>query len=116
VVGSGLVVLGVLLLVAVARGERFDPQDAEDADASRPPSLRALWTTVVAGALPVVMTRPLGFPLAAAACFSLTARAFGSRRPAVDLGLGFALGVVCWLLFSRLLGLSLPGFPFAGIP
>ena len=28
-IGAGLVVLGLLLLVAVARGERFEPQEAE---------------------------------------------------------------------------------------
>jgi putative tricarboxylic transport membrane protein len=115
VIGGGLVVLGLLLLLAVARGERFEPQDAEDADLGRAPSRTAIWTTVAAGALPVVVIRPLGFPVAAALTFALTARAFGSRRLPLDLALGFALGVLCWLLFSRLLGLSLPGFPFAGI-
>jgi hypothetical protein len=28
---------------------------------------------------------------------------------------GAVLGVSCWLLFSRLLGLSLPGFPPLGV-
>ena len=32
VIGGGLVLLGGLILVAVARGERFEPQDAEEAD------------------------------------------------------------------------------------
>ena len=115
VIGGGLVLLGILLLVAVARGERFEPQDAEDADASRAPSQAAFWTTVAAGALPVFLIRPLGFPVAAAIAFALTARAFGSRRLLVDLGVGLLLGVACWALFSRLLGLSLPGFPPLGL-
>ncbi len=114
-IGAGLVALGALLLVAVARGERFEPQEAEDADASRRPSMAAFWTTVVAGAVSIVAVRPLGFPVAAALTFALTARAFGSRRLPVDLIVGFLLGVACWLLFSRLLGLSLPGFPPLGI-
>jgi putative tricarboxylic transport membrane protein len=114
-IGAGLVVLGVLLLVAVARGERFDPQEAEDADASRRPSGTAFWTTVVAGAVPIVAVRPLGFPVAAALTFALTARAFGSRRLPLDLAVGFLLGVASWLLFSRVLGLSLPGFPPLGL-
>jgi putative tricarboxylic transport membrane protein len=114
-IGAGLVVLGALLLVAVARGERFEPQEAEDADASRRPSRAAFWTTVVAGAVPIVVVRPLGFPVAAALTFALTARAFGSRRLPLDLVVGFLLGAACWLLFSRLLGLSLPGFPPLGI-
>jgi putative tricarboxylic transport membrane protein len=115
IVGAGLVLLGALLVVAVARGERFEPQEAEDADASREPSPRAFWLTVVAGVLPVFLIRPLGFPVVAAVTFALVARAFGSRRLALDLGLGLALGLACWLLFSRLLGLPLPGFPPAGL-
>ena len=115
VIGIALVVLGALLLVAIARGERFEPQDAEDADVTQRPSGAAFWTAVLAGVLPVFTIRPLGFPVAAAISFALTARAFGSRRVAVDLGLGLVLGLACWLLFSRLLGLTLPGFPPLGI-
>jgi putative tricarboxylic transport membrane protein len=115
VIGAGLVVLGALLLVAVARGERFEPQETEDADASRRPSGSAFWTTVAAGAIPIVAVRPLGFPVAAAFTFALTARAFGSRRLPLDLLVGLVLGAACWVLFSRLLGLSLPGFPPLGL-
>ena len=115
VIGSGLVVLGVLLVAAVARGEPFLPQETEDADASRRPSRTALWTTTAAGVLPIFLIRPLGFPIAAAITFALTARAFGSRRLLPDLVVGALLGAACWLLFSRLLGLSLPGFPPLGI-
>jgi putative tricarboxylic transport membrane protein len=111
VIGGGLVVLGALLLLAIARGERFEPQETEDADVTRAPSRAAFWTTLTAGLLPVLVLRPLGFPVAAALTFALTARAFGSRRLLLDLGVGFLLGLACWLLFSRLLGLALPGFP-----
>jgi putative tricarboxylic transport membrane protein len=115
VIGAGLVLLGVLLLVAVARGERFEPQETEDADVTRLPSRAAFWMTVAAGVVPVLVIRPLGFPVAAALTFALTARAFGSRRVLLDLGVGLVLGAACWILFSRLLGLSLPGFPPLGV-
>jgi putative tricarboxylic transport membrane protein len=115
IVGVGLVLLGGLLAVAVARGERFEPQEAEDADATREPSHRAFWLTVLGGVLPVFLVRSLGFPLVAAVTFALVARAFGSRRLAVDLALGLGLGVACWVLFARFLGLPLPGFPPAGL-
>jgi putative tricarboxylic transport membrane protein len=114
-IGAGLVVLGLLLLVAVARGERFEPQEAEDTDLNRPPSRTAFWTTAAAGVVPIFVIRPLGFPVAAALTFALTARAFGSRRILLDLAVGLALGLACWFLFSRLLGLSLPGFPPLGV-
>jgi putative tricarboxylic transport membrane protein len=113
-IGAALVVLGGLLLLAVARGERFEPQETEDADASRRPSGPAFWTTLAAGVIPIAVIRPLGFPVAAAVTFALTARAFGSRRLALDLTVGLLLGLACWLLFARLLGLSLPGFPPLG--
>jgi putative tricarboxylic transport membrane protein len=112
-VGAGLLGLGALLLVAIARGERFHPQETEDVEAGRPPDRRALWLCLLASALPVALVRPLGFPPAAAITFALVARAFGSRRPVADTGLGLLLGVGCWLLFSRLLGLALPGLPAA---
>jgi putative tricarboxylic transport membrane protein len=114
-IGAGLVVLGAVLLLAVARGQAFEPQQAEDADPGRPPSRRALWLTAVAGLAPALLARRLGFPVAAALTFALTARAFGSRAPGRDLAIGLALGAACWLLFSRLLGLALPGFPPLGI-
>jgi putative tricarboxylic transport membrane protein len=115
-IGAALLLLGLLLLRAVARGERFEPQEAEDADPDRPPSRRALWMTAAAGLLPVATIRPLGFPLTAALVFALTARAFGSARLVRDLAAGLGLGLACWLLFSRLLGLPLPGVPFLGLP
>jgi putative tricarboxylic transport membrane protein len=110
-VALGLIGLGGLLVVQVARGERFEPQEAEDADPTRPASRRAFWLTVLAGVVPVVLIRPLGFPLSAALTFALVARAFGSPRLLLDLALGLGLGLACWLLFARLLGLTLPGLP-----
>ena len=65
--------------------------------------------------VPIFVIRPLGFPVAAALAFALTARAFGSRRILLDLAVGLGLGLACWLLFSRFLGLSLPGFPPLGV-
>ncbi len=111
VIGSGLVVLGVLLLVGVARGEPFEPQETEDADTSRRPSAAALWTTTAAGVLPIFLIRPLGFPIAAAITFALTARAFGSRRLLLDAVVGVLLGLACWFLFSRLAGPVPPRLP-----
>jgi putative tricarboxylic transport membrane protein len=52
-----------------------------------------------------------GFVLATALLFALTARAFGRRALAVDLALGFALGIAIHLLFTRLLTLTLPAGP-----
>lgn len=109
-VGAGLVVLGVLLVVAAARGERFAPQEAEDVDLERPVSRRAFWTTAAAAALPVALVGHLGFPPTGAIAFGLVARALGSKRLLLDLAIGLALGTASWLLFARVLGVTLPGF------
>lgn len=109
-VGAGLVLLGVLLLAQIARGERFEPQEAEDADARRSADWRALGTTLVAAAVPLVTIRRLGFAATASLVFAIVARAFGSRRLLVDLVIGLVIGTLAWFLFSRLLGVELPGF------
>jgi putative tricarboxylic transport membrane protein len=115
VIGAGLLVLGGLLVLAVARGERFAPQEAEDADPDRPPSWTAFGLTLLAAALPVVTIKPLGFPLAAAISFALVTRGFGSARLWLDAAIGLTLGLGSWLLFARLLGLGLPG-PLPAFP
>lgn len=52
-----------------------------------------------------------GFVPGMACLFALTARAFGRRALAVDLGFGAALGLGVYLMFSKLLSLSLPQGP-----
>lgn len=110
-VGAGLVLLGVLLLVQIARGERFAPQQAEDVDADAPASWPAFFTAVAAAGVPIVTMRSLGFPVTATLTFALVARAFGSRTLARDLTIGLVMGLVCWYGFSELLGIGLPALP-----
>jgi putative tricarboxylic transport membrane protein len=50
----------------------------------------------------------LGWVLAAALLFAAVARAFGSRRPLLDLGIGLVLSGLAFALFVYGLGLSLP--------
>lgn len=52
-----------------------------------------------------------GFVLAMALLFAATARGFGRRAPLVDLLIGLALGLVVYLLFTKLLTLALPQGP-----
>jgi putative tricarboxylic transport membrane protein len=52
-----------------------------------------------------------GFILATAILFAATSAAFGRRAFLVDLLIGLALGVVIFLLFDKLLTLSLPMGP-----
>ena len=104
--GFGLIGLGVLLAIQIARGERFEAQDAEDAMAGTPAHWPALLTAVAAAAVPMYTMQRLGFVVSAALMFALTTRAFGSRRLLLDTAIGAAIGAVAWYGFS-LLGVEL---------
>lgn len=111
-VGLGLVVLGVLLMIQMARGTAFDDEErAADPGMYAP----AFLTVLLASIVPALAMESLGLPLTAMVSFMLVARALGSRRIVVDLVSGFVLGSACWFLFSKL-GLQLGGFlPLAGV-
>lgn len=114
-IGAGLVVLGVLLVLQISRGEQFEAQDAEDAMANAPADRTAFFLATAAAALPILTIRHLGFPLSATLSFALVARAFGSPRPALDLAIGFILSVAAYFGFAKL-GVTLGGFlPLAGL-
>jgi len=114
-VGLGLIALGILLLIQIARGEVFEPEEAENAAAGQPMDKRAFITALVAVSLPALAIERLGLPLTAMVSFMLVARAFGSPRILADLAVGLVLGAVSWQLFSWL-GLQLGGFlPMAGL-
>lgn len=114
VAGAGLVILGLLLMVQIARGESFNPQDAEDASSDTRADWPAFFTALAAACVPVLTMQALGLPLTAMLSFTLVARSFGSRKTLLDIAYGAALGVAAWFLFSRL-GLQLGGFlPIAG--
>lgn len=109
IAGAGLVVLGIMLVIQIARGESFEPQDAEDAAANAPMDRKAFFTALLAALLPVLLMRPMGLPFTAMVSFTLVARAFGSRLLLVDIVTGAILGSLAWYLFSQL-GLQLGKF------
>ena len=61
IVGGALVLLGLALTVQIARGTRFEPQDAEDAVAGQAPSRKALLTALLGAALPLYTMERFGF-------------------------------------------------------
>lgn len=56
-----------------------------------------------------------GFVPTAAVLFASVAVAFGRRRLLVDLAIGLVLSLAVYLIFTRLLGLSLPAGWLAGV-
>jgi putative tricarboxylic transport membrane protein len=112
IIGGVLIVLAGILTWQVHRGEKFEPQEAEDADADAAVSRPALVYAVAAAAIPLLTMRWVGFPVTAALSFLLVTRAFGSRRLLLDAAIGIALGTACWYGFSAL-GVRLGAFfPF----
>ena len=100
-IAAGLVVIGALVLreaffghVAHERGMELDWWAV----------LLLLVGLVVQG----VLLLPLGWILATTALFVIVARAFRSRRPLLDAGIGLAITVVAFVLFNYGLGLNLP--------
>lgn len=114
-IGIVLIVLGIILLTQIARGEKFEPQSEEDAAGDAKADPKALGLALAAAVLPIFLIQWLGLPITAMISFALVARAFGSRRSLLDLLYGALLGSAAWLLFTEL-GLQLGGFlPIAGI-
>ena len=113
--GLGLVILGILLTIQIARGEKFESQDTENASGSTPMDKRAFITALIGCLIPALTITTLGLPLTAMLTFTLIARAFGSSKLLIDLISGFLLGALSWLLFSYL-GLQLGEFfPLIGV-
>jgi putative tricarboxylic transport membrane protein len=71
---------------------------------------------LIAGAavLDLILLDSAGFVLASTLLFWLTARAFDASRPRRDLAAALVLSVAAYLLFDRLLQLSLPPGILAG--
>src|SRR3546814_11945571 len=79
-VGLGLVGLGVLLLVQIARGEVFEPDEAENAVPGQAMDKCAFFTELLAAIVPALTIEILGLPVTAMLSFMMVARAFGSQR------------------------------------
>ena len=56
-----------------------------------------------------------GFIIATAIVFSCTARSFGREALAIDFGIGAVLGLAIFLMFSKLLQLTLPSGPLENL-
>lgn len=104
----GLVAIGLALL-AVANAVmafREGSRERESVD------LRAI--ALILGGLPILVAClqfGLGFVPGMTILFAATATAFGRRAYLVDLAIGFVLAIVIYLVFSKLLTLSLPRGP-----
>jgi putative tricarboxylic transport membrane protein len=110
VIGTGMVVLAVLLAIATARGSRPEPDAGEDVDLT----VSADWATVIKllGVLlfTVATVNLLGWALSGALLFAGCAWVLGSRTVLRDVLVGAVLAVGSWYGFYVGLGIPLaPG-------
>ena len=103
VVASGLALLAAGNLVMALRGELPERENAD-------PKAIALILGGLA-ALIVIIDLGGGFIAATAVLFATTSAAFGRRAFLTDLAIGIPLGVAIFLMFDKLLTLSLPTGP-----
>ncbi len=103
VVATGLVLLAIGNFVLALKGD-FPKRD--DAD---PNAILIILSGLVA--LIALIAFGGGFILATATLFTATATAFGRRRIHVDFAIGLGLGLMAYLVFAKLLTLSLPMGP-----
>ena len=100
-VAAGLLLVGAALLYEARAGAVAHPAGF-DLDLSPP-------LVVSAGlVLQMLLMRPAGFVLATTVLFAAVAHALGSRRPVLNLAVGFVLCLAAYVAFTWGLGLNLP--------
>lgn len=101
-------VAAALLLVGGVLAWRGWRQLAPAAGQRAPRDLPALLILGLGLLQQVLLVRWAGFVPCSAVLFLAVAVAFGRRRPLVDLAIGLALALAVYLVFTRLMGLTLP--------
>ena len=107
IVGVGLVLLGIGLLIRTSLRPDAD-LGRQAASEERVTDWRT--TGLVAAVLLAyaLALAPLGYILATATFLPIAARILGSRNPVRDVVAGLLVGVVVWVGFTQLLGVTLP--------
>lgn len=110
IIGSLLVVVGLALVVEVARGGRGQPAADEDVDLAAPSDWRAMGSIAVSFLAHVLLVVPAGWPVAGAVLFAGVAWALKAPplRAAV---IGVVLAAIVFVLFDQVLLVPLPAGP-----
>lgn len=115
VVGAVLVLLGVLLAVATARGDVPEAEEGEDVDLTQGTDLRTVGLLVGVLALNVALVDWLGWAISGALLFVGVAWVLGSRTHVRDVAIGVALSVGSWYGFYVGLGIPIPAGVLDGV-
>ncbi len=115
VVGAVLVLLGVLLGIATARGDRPEAEDGEDVDLTQGTDLRTVGMLAGVLVVNIALIDWLGWAITGAVLFAGCAWVLGSRTPVRDVAIGTALSVGTWYGFYVGLGIPIPAGILDGI-
>jgi len=109
-IGSGMVILAVLLALATAREDVAQAEAGEDIDLTTPADWRTVGKLVGILVLNLVLVNLLGWAISGALLFAGCAWALGSKTLVRDLVVGAVLSVASWYFFYTALGVPLtPG-------
>lgn len=109
IVGGGLVLIGIWYAISVLRGSVAEiGADSEDVDPTLPPDWATIGGIGVALLVYMLTIERLGFVIASALLFIITAFAMGSRSYARDVTLAILIAAGVYVAFSTGLGVRLP--------
>ncbi|MEO9322160.1 tripartite tricarboxylate transporter TctB family protein [Nocardioides sp. C4-1] len=114
-VGGALVLLGVLLAVATARGDRAEAEDGEDVDLGGGTDWRTVGLLLAVFLFNIVFIDLLGWAITGAVLFAGAAGALGSRTHVRNVAIGAALSVGTWYGFYVGLGIPIPAGVLDGV-
>jgi putative tricarboxylic transport membrane protein len=115
VVGAGLLLLGVLLAVATARGDVPEAEEGEDVDLSAGSDWVTVAKLVAVFVVNVALVDWLGWAITGAILFAGSAWALGSRTWVRDLAIGVALSLLTWYGFYVGLNIPIPAGVLDGV-
>jgi putative tricarboxylic transport membrane protein len=112
VIGAGLILIGGLLARDALRGSwSVIWAEGNDTGSGRQEFWRRMASVGLVGlglVLNALLIAPFGFVVASTLMFTLTTKAFGSRRPFFDLAVAAVFSGLIFVTFTYALGLSLP--------
>ena len=115
IVGGALVLLGVLLGIATARGDLPESDEGEDIDLTQGTDVRTVGLLAAVLVANLALINLLGWAITGALLFVGATRALGSRTLLRDVGVGVALSVGSWYAFYVLLGVPIPAGVLDGV-
>jgi putative tricarboxylic transport membrane protein len=114
-VGSLLVLLGVLLAVAVARGSRGEAEAGEDIDLDQRVDVKTVLLLLAVFVANILLIDLLGWVISGGLLFYGSAIVLGSRHYVRDLAISAALSLGTFYGFAIGLGVGLPAGILQGI-